>query len=107
MIWHIGVHGSNHRDFVDALGNMWKQITDFNSALAMLPKSKWGGESRTRLSLRLWILLWEKLSGVLLQQGLRVKRIHVRRPAIHEQVNHSFRFPVKLRGFWCDGIQRT
>ena len=35
MVGHVGLHGTDHRDVVDALPDVGKKLTDFNSALTV------------------------------------------------------------------------
>ena len=42
VIGHVRAHRSNHGNVVDVFRNLGKQFTDFNAALAVFLKLKWG-----------------------------------------------------------------
>src|SRR5262245_52453289 len=97
----VALAGTDDRDVIDAGGEIWKQVRDFDSALAVFPKRAPGAEQlRGRLDeliLRFAEFLRARLARELVQQRLRIECLHVARSAGHEQENDRLRLRRKMR----------
>ncbi len=97
VIGNVGVHRTNHGDFVDHLSDAGKQLADFDPALAAFVELEGRGHRRSRLPLRGQIGGRQRLAGVLRQRGFWIERVDVRRAAVHEQVDDVLRLGGKRR----------
>ena len=97
MVGHIRVHRADHAQLIRRFRHVRKQLADLDPRLPMLLKAKRRGKRRTGLPLGPQVFRREVLPGVLLERGLGVERIHVRRPAVEKDVNHMLRPGGKLR----------
>ena len=89
MIRHIGLHGSNHGDIIDASSHMRKEVTDLDPTLPMMLEFKRRCKSSARLTFGAQILRRQHLPGIAVKLWLGIKAVHVRRPTIHEEMDHS------------------
>src|SRR5579864_4541009 len=97
MVGHIRMHGANDANVVNALCGVWKDFAYFDAALAVLLKLVWRGERGPGLALRAQILAWQGLARELRQHRLGVEGVEVRRPAIHEKMNHALGLGREVR----------
>ena len=91
------VDGLDKCDVVRTTSDVGKQITDPRATLpvlAKLPRTAQQIPCLCKLDARLFKR--QRLSVVLGQQRLIVKRIHMRRSAVHEEKNHSLRASRKM-----------
>ena len=89
MVWHVGAHRADHADIVDALGGFREKLAHFDAALPVFLKLEHRRERRPGLALGPQVLRRQRLPLVLGKRGLRVERVDVRRPAVHEQVDDA------------------
>ena len=87
MIGSARVHRSHNTDVVDAFSHVRIQFADLNAALSHLFERE-----------RRWhkVAARPRLPGLLLQLRLGIKRVDMRRPAIHKQEDHVLRFGSKV-----------
>src|SRR5579862_851774 len=89
MIRHVRVRRTDHANVVDALRRLREKFRDFDAAFPVFLKRKRRLERRARLAFRLRIVERQRFAVILRQHRLRVERIDMRRPAVHEQMNHA------------------
>jgi hypothetical protein len=98
MIGNIRVHGTDHAQVIGTASQIRKQFTHYHAAVALRRKlERRGNEPSAFLRFRNPCGLF---AFVVLQRWLGVKRIDVRRTAVHEQVNHPFGARLEVRA--CD-----
>lgn len=98
MIRHIRVHGTNHADVINVRGDVREEVADFDAALAVRLELEGRLKGRARLALGLEIVHRQRLAVELGEHGLGIKGVHVRRPAVGEDVDDAFGLGGKLRG---------
>lgn len=96
MVRHIGVHRSNHAHVVDHFTDMRKQLTDLDATLAVFFEFKGRSIRSTRLPLRSQIIR-NGLPMKLVESWLGIKRVNLRRPTVHEQVDYRLSLGLKMR----------
>ena len=104
MVGHVGLHRTDHRDVVDALADVGKDLADFDPALSVAlelegrphdgPGSAFGDQVHA---------LGELLAVVFVEGRFGVERIDVGRTAAQEQVNHALGLGGKV---WLPRRQR-
>ena len=77
MIGHVGVHRANHRDVVDALRDVRKNLTHFNAALSILLELVWGWKRRAGFAFGAEVFHRERFARVFCERGLRIECIDV------------------------------
>ena len=91
MVGHVCLHGTDHRDVVDALPDVGKNLTDFDPALTVAlelegrPENGTGSAFGDQVHAR-----GEFLAVVFIERRFVVEGIDVGRTAVQEQVNHAF-----------------
>ena len=89
VIGLVGVHGSNDAQVVSAFCNIWKKFADDDAAFAMRSKLEGRRHQSALLATR---FLGNNFAFVLLKIGFGVKRVDMRRPAVHEKKDDPFGF---------------
>ena len=97
VVGHVRVHAAEHGDVVNALGHFGENLAHLHARLTVPLKLKWRLEQTARAALRLEIGIGRTLAVILVERRLGIERIHLRRPAIHEQVNHPLGARRKMR----------
>ncbi len=101
MIRVRGVHRTDQRDVVHALGHVWKQRTDLRAAFAVRRKIPLRAFQKNALVtgpvLDLRMVQFHLLAVIANERRLGVEAVHVRHAAGHEQEDHAFRLRRKLR----------
>ena len=92
------VHRADHCDVVDATADVRKEVADFNAAVTVLPElprrcQQVAGPSK--LELRFGERQW--LAIHLCEFRLRVERVNMRHPAVHEQEDDPLRSGGEVR----------
>ena len=98
MIAHTGGHGADERDLIHHLAQVGQQLADLHAALPVLGKLPRRAEALRRSLCEVVIL---DLSGKFLpvifgEHRLRIKEIHLRRPAHHEEGDHGLGTRLKM-----------
>ena len=104
MIRHIGVHGTNDTDIVDALGDFWENLADRNPGLSRTLELEGRFEKPTGSSLGFTLGSRRPLAMVLFQRRFGIESIHLGGTAIHEEVNDTLRLGLEM---WRLGDQGT
>jgi hypothetical protein len=100
MVRHVGSHGADHGDVVDALADVGKDFTNLDPAAPIALELEWRPESRAGAPFGLQVkVLGEFLAVILVEGRLGIKGIDMRRSTAHEQVNHALGLGGKL-GFF-------
>src|SRR5262245_44972130 len=92
VVWPIGVHGANHANIIDPLGQVGKDIADLNTALSILLKVEGRLHQIASASLCLRITAWSRFAVILIEHWLRIESIDMGRPASHKEVNDMLGF---------------
>jgi len=104
MVWHVCLHGTDHRDVVDALADVGKNLTDFDPALTVALELERRPENGTGPAFGYQVHAPGKfLAVVFVEARFVVEGIDVGRTAVQEQVNHAFGLGGKV---WLLGRQR-
>lgn len=106
VVGHLRIHRAHHRDVVGELCGAGKDLADFEAALAAALELEGRGKCRARLAFGEEVLAGQLLAGVFGERGLWIECVHVRRPAIEEEVNDALGSCAVVRGFWCKGVDR-
>ena len=93
VIRHVGLHRSDDANVVDALADIGEDLADLDAALAVLLEFERRAEGRAGLALGPEILGRQFLARVRVEHRLGVEGVDLRRPTVHEQVDH----PLRLR----------
>src|SRR5215471_8066184 len=96
MIRNIRVHRSHDAEIVDARADIGKNLADIDTALAELAECEWRGKCGTGTSLRLQ-RDWYRLAAEFGERRLWIEGIHVRRTAVHEQMQNTLGFGRQRR----------
>ena len=99
MVRHIGMHGADHGDIVNALGNMRENLRHFDAALPVLVELEGRAEAGSRLALGRKGGIGQGLAVILRQHRLGIERVHMTGPAIHKQEDHALGFAGQRRHF--------
>ena len=99
MIRHLGLHRTDQAEVIGQRADLRKQITDFEPALAILLKLERRRKGRPGLALGLDVFARQRLARVFLQRRLGIERVHVRWPAVEEEMHHAFGLAGKMRRF--------
>ena len=97
MVRHIGVHRANDGNVVNTPADMGKNLADFDAALAVSFEFVRRGKRRAGFPFGFQILHRQLFAGVFFQRRFGIEGVHVRRPAVGENMNHMFGFGRKLR----------
>ena len=97
VVGHVGVHRADHRDVVHALGRVRENLADLRAALSVPLEFVRARIRRSGFALRPQVVHRKQLTGVFLQRRLWVERIHMRRPAVEENVNHPLGLGREMR----------
>ncbi len=98
MVGYVGVHGADDHQVVRALGDIGKDVTDFDPALAVFCKGKRGAEGCASGALGFQMARGQRLAVEPGQFGLGIKRIQVGRSAIGKKMDDAFSAAWKVRG---------
>ena len=98
MVGIVGVHRANDADVINVLTESGQQFTDRHTAFAARPKPERRREQTTGRTLGQQICSLRLLPRILLQTRFGIEQISLKRPPVHEQVNHAFRFGCEVRG---------
>ncbi len=97
VIRHVGVHRADDADVVDALRGLRENLAHFDPALPVFFEVVRRLVSRAGFPLGLQMLQRDALPVHRRELRFRVKGVHVRRSAVHEQVDDALRFAGKMR----------
>src|SRR5262245_28182441 len=104
MNHHIAVAGADHRHIIDALAEVWEQIRDFDSALAVSLERAFCAQQFCIGAHELIFRFTETGRALLpiqfIQQRFGIESFHVTRSATEEEEDHGFRFGGLLRFAW-------
>ena len=107
---HIAVNGTNNRQIVDTLREIWEQIRNLNATFAVAFEGPLRAEQfcirRNKLILRFTKTRGPFLSIQFVQQRLRIKCFHVTWATAEKEKNHRFRFRRMMRLLRCERIER-
>ena len=104
MVGHVCLHGTDHRDVVDALPDVGKNLTDFDPALTVALELEGRPHNGTGSAFGDQVHApGEFLAVVFVECRLVVEGIDVGRTAAQEQVNHAFGLGGKV---WLPRRQR-
>ena len=104
MVGHVGLHGTDHRDVVDALPDVGKNLTDFDPALTVALELEGRPHHGTGSAFGDQVHApGEFLAVVFVEGRFVVEGIDVGRTAAQEQVNHAFGLGGKV---WLPRRQR-
>jgi len=104
VIGHIGLHRADDGNVVNTLGDVRKDLADFDAALAVSLKFERGGHDRAGLAFGREVHRGRKFfAGVFRESRLGIERVEMRGAAPHEQVNHPLGLTKKLRLFGREG----
>src|SRR5881409_3153349 len=103
---HVAIAGTNHRQAIDARGEVREEIGNLDPALAVLAESP-PGAKQLRAGLDELIFGFPKLfrpwlAVKLVEQRLGIEGFEMTRPARHEKEDRCFRFRRLVRG---SGVQ--
>lgn len=109
MIGDIGVHGADHRDVIDALGDVLENLADFDAALAVFAELEWSWESGTGFTFGAEVFGGERFAGVFGERRFGVEGIDLGGASVHEQVDDPFGFDREMgvargEGRGCSGV---
>ena len=98
MIELVRVHRPDHADVVNDLGQMRQQFRHLDAALAVLLEGERAWHERPRMTLPHddLALSAQRLPGIFVERGLGIERVHVRRTAVHEEMDDRFRFRLMM-----------
>ena len=88
MIRIIGVHRSDDAHVVDALSDLRQQLANRQSALTAIPKTKRHRHQTACFVFRPKLNLLRPLPDKLIERGLRIKEVRLKRATIHKELNH-------------------
>ena len=101
VIVRASVDRSDDGQLIDVPADVRKNLRDLDAALAVLLEREGAGHQRAREALphnhvaRHFSV--DRLAGVFRQRRFRIPRVHLARPAAHEQGNHRFRARREVR----------
>ena len=98
------MHRANDRDVVDRPGDVAKEVADFDAALAVLAEFEGRGQGGAGRALGGQHAAGEQLAGVLFEGGLGVEGIHMRRAAVHEDVDDVLGLCREMRHARREGV---
>src|SRR4029453_11502556 len=94
----IRYHGPDYDHVIDARGEVWKDLADLRSALAIFLELVRRGENLVAdIENRRWRLKRYGLPALLFEPWLWIKRVDLRGSAVQEQENYGFFFRRVLR----------
>ena len=97
MVRRNGVHRADDAQVVDAVAQMGQQVADEDAALAARPEAEWRGIQPAGGAFGADFDVARPLACELVDFGLGVKQVDVRRAAVHEEEDHAFGAGRKVR----------
>ena len=98
MVGDVGLHGADHRDVVNALADVGKNLADFDPALAVALELEGRPHHRAGAALGDQMHAVGKfLAVVFVESRFRIKRIDVGWAAVEEEVNHPLGLAGEMR----------
>ena len=94
MVRYVRRHRADHAEVVGVLRRVVEKLADFEAAFPVTLEFKGRPQGRSRRPLGLQSLQRHRFPVELLKLRFPVEGIHLRRAAVHEEVNH----PLRLRG---------
>jgi hypothetical protein len=103
VIAHAGGHRADQRDLIHHLAQVWQKLADLHAALALFFEFPWRAKALRRCLREVVVfdLTGELLAVILRQHRLRIKEVHLRRTAHHEERDHGLRARLKVRLLRC------
>src|SRR5690349_2026524 len=97
MVTAVSMHRANHAEIVDPLGNLRKDLADFNAGLAVLLELPRAPHQRAARTVRADLRARHGLAVVLRESGFGVESIDLRHAAVHEEKYHMLGFRREMR----------
>ena len=97
MVRHLRIHRAHHGDVVGELRGAGEDLADFEAALAVGLELEGRGKRRAGLAFGAEVFVGQLLTGVFCERGLGVERVHMRRPAVEEEVDDALGPPGEVR----------
>jgi hypothetical protein len=101
------VAGADDRQLVGMLADVWEEVGDEETAFASWFEFSWIGREEAHFpAARVDVLLVRRqwLARIFFQRGLVVERVHLARPAVHDQKDAGLGFGREVRRLWGQWI---
>ena len=89
VVRHVGLHRADHAEVVGVLGGALEELADLESAPAVSAPGEGRTEGGAGAPLRGDVIAGKGLAVILVQRGLAVEGVDVRRPAVGEDVDDA------------------
>ncbi len=109
MVRHIGVHGADDAKIVRKLADLLEHLAHLEAALAVFLNLN-GDLKPAPVGRSVLSRFGSALPSNFVEHRLRIERIHLRRAAVHEEVDHALRLRLEVRlahAKWIARIHRS